>query len=642
MRLRVALAAASTLAFSLQCVPALADDGDAPQQIAVAAPAADPGVARISVAQGEFDVRRADSDDAYAAVVNAPLGVGDYIATQGDSRGEVEFDFGSSLRVAQNTQLRFTDLRQRSHQLQLAQGTVDLRVFRGLAAHPEIQTPAATIRPAGDGSFRVTVADDGNTEVTARSGRVNVVTSTGTQVVEPGPTLLITGDADDPQIQTIDPVAADGFDAFNDQRDAYVERARDWAYVDAGFVGADDLDQYGAWTNVAGYGEVWQPNDVAAGWAPYQTGRWVWEPYYGWSWVDNAPWGYAPFHYGRWFYANAAWYWAPGIAVAAGPVVYSAPVVYYPRPVFYRPALVAFFSFGGGAAGGVAFGGAFGFGNIGWCALAPFEAFRPWYGRGFAAANVTNVNVNVDVNITRVYRNLRAPGGAVAVNNGNFANGNFEHPTVLDRAQLASATPIRGVLPVVPTAANLAYSAHATARPGSAPPPAPRFARFATQPRIAVAPFAAQQRRVQSAAIASYPEHAAVFQHPDVQRTYDRPGLMTNDDLPDAFRPAAARADSAGSKREDVTTPNGDERHDMPSADRAPADREPISHESENDLPAAHQPAYRAPADRAPEYRAPEYRAPVERAHTAAPKYRAPGGHAPSQLHPKSQPPAKP
>lgn len=608
MRLRGALVVASTFAFSLQGLPAFADDdGAAPPQLAVAAPAADPGVARISVAQGEVDVKRADTDDAYAAVVNAPLGVGDYVATQGDSRGEVEFDFGSSLRVAQNTQLRFTDLRPHAHQLQLAQGTVELRVFRGLAAHPEVQTPAATIRPAGDGAFRITVTDDGNTEVTARSGRVTVETATGTQVLDPGPTLLVTGDASDPQIQTIDSPAADGFDAFNQRRDAYVERAHDWAFVDAGFVGADDLDQYGQWTDVAGYGEVWQPTGVADGWAPYQTGRWVWEPYYGWSWVDNAPWGYAPFHYGRWFYANAAWYWSPGIAVAAGPVLYSAPVVYYPRPVFYRPALVAFFSFGGAAAGGVAFGGAFGFGNIGWCALAPFEAFHPWYGRGSAGA----VNVDVDVNITRVYRNLNAPGGAIAVDNGSFANGNFAHPIAVDRTQLASATAVRGVLPVVPTAANLAYSAHATAPLGSAPPAAARFARFTAQPRTAVAPFAIQQRKVQSAAIASYPDHAAVFQHPDMQGQSDRESGA-----------AGMHADPAP-KREDVTTPN-DSRRDVP------ADRTDPS------------PADRAPAYREPAYRTPAYRAPVPHTNTVPPKYRGAADHAPAHVHSKKPPPAKP
>jgi hypothetical protein len=26
---------------------------------------------------------------------------------------------------------------------------------------------------------------------------------------------------------------------------------------------------------------------------------------WGWTWVDNAPWGFAPFHYGRWVGAGA-------------------------------------------------------------------------------------------------------------------------------------------------------------------------------------------------------------------------------------------------------------------------------------------------------------------------------------------------
>ena len=528
------LASAAAIAFALQCVPALADDDDA-------SPAGDPGVARISVAEGDVAVARADTGDTYAAVINAPLEIGDYLTTQDDSRGEVEFDFGSSVRVAEDTQLRFTDLSPNSHQLQLAQGTVDLRVFRGVAAHPEVQTPAATIRPDGNGSFRITVTNDGNTEVTARAGRVDVETAAGTQTLERGPTLLIAGNADNPQIQTIDPIARDGFDSFNRQRDAYVERARDWAYVDAGFVGADDLDAYGQWTDVAGYGHVWQPNDLPEGWAPYHTGRWVWEPYYGWSWVDTAPWGYAPYHYGRWFYADANWYWSPGITVA-GPVTYSAPVVVYRRPVSYRPALVAFFSFGGGFDADVAIGGGgLGFGNIGWCPLAPSEPFHPWYGPGYEnrAVNVANVtsatNYSYGGNVARTYRNITAPGGAVAVNNGNFANGNFAHVTTLTRAQIATVTPVRGVLPVVPTRSNLAYGAHAN-EPIAQTHVTNRFTTFRTQPKTSVTPFAQQQRFVQSTAAKTYPEHAAVFAHPDVQQKYDRPGLITNENVPPEFK----------------------------------------------------------------------------------------------------------
>ena len=91
----------------------------------------------------------------------------------------------------------------------------------------------------------------------------------------------------------------------------------------------------------------------------------MWEPYYGWTWVDNEPWGWAPFHYGNWFYAaDYGWAWYPGAYAVA-------------RPYVYRPALVAFFSFGGG-------GGNFsvGFGNVGWVPIAPYEPFHPWWGNG--------------------------------------------------------------------------------------------------------------------------------------------------------------------------------------------------------------------------------------------------------------------
>ena len=45
---------------------------------------------------------------------------------------------------------------------------------------------------------------------------------------------------------------------------------------------------------------MWMPNGVAADWAPYRYGHWVWISPWGWTWVDDASWGFAPFHYGRW------------------------------------------------------------------------------------------------------------------------------------------------------------------------------------------------------------------------------------------------------------------------------------------------------------------------------------------------------
>ena len=169
----------------------------------------------------------------------------------------------------------------------------------------------------------------------------------------------------------------DGFDDWCKVRDEHEDHSVSAQYVAPGVIGSEDLDEYGTWREEAPYGEVWVPSGVAAGWAPYTYGHWVWISPWGWTWVDDEPWGFAPFHYGRWVYDDGFWGWAPG--------------PYYARP-FYAPALVAWF---GGPRFGVGFGFGFG-GGIGWCPLGWGEPFFPWY-RGswgyFSRVNIYNTRI---------------------------------------------------------------------------------------------------------------------------------------------------------------------------------------------------------------------------------------------------------
>ena len=62
----------------------------------------------------------------------------------------------------------------------------------------------------------------------------------------------------------------------------------------------DELSPYGSWVENPDYGYVWIPR-VEPGFAPYATnGYWVLTEE-GWTWYSNYPWGWAPFHYGRWY-----------------------------------------------------------------------------------------------------------------------------------------------------------------------------------------------------------------------------------------------------------------------------------------------------------------------------------------------------
>ena len=75
------------------------------------------------------------------------------------------------------------------------------------------------------------------------------------------------------------------------------------------------LSPYGAWQDVPRYGHVWVPSTTTVGYdfTPYASdGHWVMSDY-GWTWVSDWDWGWAPFHYGRWMVVGGyGWCWLPG------------------------------------------------------------------------------------------------------------------------------------------------------------------------------------------------------------------------------------------------------------------------------------------------------------------------------------------
>ena len=74
-----------------------------------------------------------------------------------------------------------------------------------------------------------------------------------------------------------------------------------------------DLNYYGSYMSVAGYGMVWQPYFLDASWSPFQDGGWVYYPGSGYMWVSSYPWGWMPYRYGNWaFVSGYGWVWQPG------------------------------------------------------------------------------------------------------------------------------------------------------------------------------------------------------------------------------------------------------------------------------------------------------------------------------------------
>jgi len=398
------------------------------------------GVARISLMNGDVSVRRGDTGDWTAAAINAPLVVEDRVLTGAGSRAELQFDHANMVRIAADSEVRLAELGQERYILQLASGTVTFRVLRDSNADVEISTPSIAVRPIKRGIYRIVVKPDGSTEVTVRSGEADIFTPQGSQRLRSGRTMLARGPVAEPEFQLVSAANEDDWDRWNERRDRDLERSDSYRYVSRDIYGAEDLDPYGRWVNVPPYGWVWSPQ-VATGWAPYRQGRWAWIDWYGWSWVSYDPWGWAPYHYGRWLYnAPFGWCWWPGGMRSRH---------------YWQPALVGFFGWGGGGIGvGVGFGG--GFGRIGWCPLAPYEVYRPWYGSryygGFRNRGYTDNSVNIvnNVNINNVYRNARVRDSMTIVNGADFRAGRVNRLQNFSDGDLRRASMVQGQVPMVP------------------------------------------------------------------------------------------------------------------------------------------------------------------------------------------------
>lgn len=386
------------------------------------------GVARLSIVQGDVNIQRGDTGQLSGAVTNAPLVTHDHVQTSAGSRAEVQVDAGTLLRVSPNTDLGFSDLQYQRAQVQLGLGTIIFRVMPNAQSQVEIDTPSVGIHAMGPGEYRISVFDNGTSEVTVRSGQLELSGPRGSERVDPGRSVMVRGDASDPEMQTLSEASRDQFDQWSEDRDREFVAPQSNQYVSADVQGAADLDRYGNWVP-SGYGQAWRPQGVASDWSPYSNGQWSYVDYYGWSWIDYSPWGWAPYHYGRWFWNTGyGWCWWPG---ALG------------RHAYWSPALVGFFGFGRAGIG-------IGFGGLGWVALAPFEVFHPWWGRGYAAGFRTGYGI-------ASYRNAAIRGGALTAGYNSFGL-SHQRFAAATRGEIQGATSFNGRLPLSATRGSMNFA----------------------------------------------------------------------------------------------------------------------------------------------------------------------------------------
>jgi hypothetical protein len=326
----------------------------------VAAWADAPGrVARLSSVSG--DVQLANEREGWRPIPR------NYAVTAGDNLwvsdgGRAELDVGRvQIWLAGGSNVNFERLDDQSLIARVSQGAMAVRIraweqqdaMRVLTATGEV----VLLQP---GFYLINAASQyAPASLAVRSGQAEVNSNGPRQLVNQGNSVVLDGNG--ARFDRDAGYAANGgFESWAAARDRRNDRwdSRNAGQLSPWMVGARDLDEYGSWDNDYEYGRIWYPTAVAANWAPYRNGRWSWVQPWGWTWVDDAAWGFAPFHYGRWVRIGNRWAWSPGASVG--------------RPV-YAPALVTFFGGDGWSVSA----------NVGptysWVPLGWNEPFVPWY-----------------------------------------------------------------------------------------------------------------------------------------------------------------------------------------------------------------------------------------------------------------------
>ena len=390
---------------------------------------ADPSsrVARLNYFDGPVTFALAGSDDWAYAELNRPLTTGDQVWVDKGARSELHIG-SAALQLGAQTSVSFSNLNDEITQLSVKQGVLSIRL-RSLAPGQafEIDTPNLAFNLQQPGDYRLNVDPNGQTTtIIVRAGSGVASGDNGADFSIEGQQEVVFSGTSLSQMSAADAPPYDSFDNWVRQRERREDQSVSARYVSREMTGYEELDDHGIWRDDPQYGYIWIPRVTVSNWAPYHSGHWAWIAPWGWTWIDDEPWGFAPFHYGRWAYVDTAWAWVPGPAQI--------------RPV-YAPALVAFV---GGGGGGVSWSISLSSGNPGvaWFPLAPGELYRPAY--TVSPAYVTNINktvyVNKSVNVTNnitnvtnnnvtnnitktVYINQQMPNAITAVSAAAFVKG---------------------------------------------------------------------------------------------------------------------------------------------------------------------------------------------------------------------------
>ena len=314
-------------------------------------------VGRIAYLEGDVQAYSEADPQWKVAYANQPLTSRNSLFVGDTGRAEVSIG-STTLAMDAGSQVDIQQLDDSTFNANVVRGHVSMRIRRMDAGDLyNVATPDASFALLQPGRYRIDSLAD-SSGITVFAGQASAQGQRSSTLVNAGSALRVAGDPSNPDAPSeflAAPFASLAIDNWVADREARFRDSQAERYVSPNMTGYEDLDANGRWSSEPDVGPVWYPTNVQQDWAPYRYGRWAYVAPWGYTWIDDAPWGFAPFHYGRWIEVGNRWGWVPGAYVA--------------RPV-YAPALVGFY--GSGLSASFAFGAG---PAVGWYPLAPWQRY---------------------------------------------------------------------------------------------------------------------------------------------------------------------------------------------------------------------------------------------------------------------------
>src|SRR3954468_14479628 len=272
-------------------------------------------IVRLSDVQGSVQIDKNTGLGFEEAFINLPITQGTQLRTGDRGRAEVEFEDGSSMRLTPNTtvqvnKLGLSDAGKRISEVNLVQGMAYVNWLGKDDLSLDFSHEKIALHRSAH--FRI----DNSSQVANLAvfkGDVAVDGPNGQLVVEKKKTAVF--DVAENDKSSIEKNIADApLDSWDKEASSYHDQyAKNNNNSPYGY-GVSDLNYYGSYSNVPGYGMMWQPYFTGVGWDPFMNGAWGYYPGYGYMFASAYPWGWMPYRYGNWmFVPGMGWMWQAGM-----------------------------------------------------------------------------------------------------------------------------------------------------------------------------------------------------------------------------------------------------------------------------------------------------------------------------------------